>query len=96
MAGSDKRRGSQHDGEDASESHDFNIGRPNCSRDAPAANGVYAVWSTASGVRALEPGKTEPVALAPNGAFPNVVALPGGRALAAWENSGTIQMQALP
>jgi hypothetical protein len=63
---------------------------------AAAADGVYAIWSTPTGVRALLPGKKEPVALAPRGAFPNIVVLPNGHALAAWENDGKIQIQAVP
>jgi hypothetical protein len=58
-----------------------------------APKGVYAVWSTPTGVRSLVPGKKEPVAIAPRGAFPNVVALPDGRALAAWEDGGKVVIQ---
>jgi hypothetical protein len=60
---------------------------------AGAPEGVYAVWSTPAGIRALLPGKKESIALAPKGAFPNVAALPNDRALAAWEVDGAIQIQ---
>jgi hypothetical protein len=50
---------------------------------AAAPDGVYAVWSTPTGVRAL----------APKGRFPNIVALPNGHTLAAWEDDGKIQIQ---
>jgi hypothetical protein len=63
---------------------------------AAASDGVYAVWSTPTGVRALPPGKKDPIALAPKGAFPNIVALPNGRVLAAWENDGKIQIEPVP
>jgi hypothetical protein len=63
---------------------------------AAAPEGVYAVWSTPLGIRALLPRKKESIALAPKGTFPNIVALPNGRALAAWENDGKIQIQPVP
>ncbi|MCU1258921.1 MAG: exo-alpha-sialidase [Bryobacterales bacterium] len=63
---------------------------------AAAANGVYAIWSTPTGVRALQPGNKEPIALAPKGAFPNIVTLRNGSALAAWEDDGKIQIQPVP
>jgi hypothetical protein len=63
---------------------------------AAAANGVYAIWSTPDGMRALLPGKKESIALAPKGAFPNIIALRNGSALAAWEDDGTIQIRPVP
>jgi hypothetical protein len=63
---------------------------------AAAPDGVYAVWSTPTGVRALLPGKKESIALAPRGKFPNIVALPNGHTLAAWEDEGKIQIQPVP
>ena len=63
---------------------------------AAAAHGVYAIWSTPAGVRALLPGKKESIVLAPKGAFPNITALPNGDALAAWENDGKIQIRPVP
>jgi len=58
--------------------------------------GVYAVWSSVTGVQALAPGKKEPVVLGPKGTFPNVVALANGHALVAWEDEGVIRVQELP
>jgi hypothetical protein len=60
---------------------------------AAASNGVYVIWSTPTGIRALLPGTKEPVTLASKGTFPNIVALPKGHALAAWEDDGTIRIQ---
>jgi BNR repeat-like domain len=63
---------------------------------AAAARGVYAIWSTLAGIRALLPGRKEPIAIAPKGTFPAITALRNGHALAAWEDNGTIQIQAVP
>ncbi|MGD1095696.1 MAG: sialidase family protein [Bryobacteraceae bacterium] len=60
---------------------------------AAAPEGVYAVWSTPAGIRALLPGKKESISLSPKGTFPNIVALSTGHALAAWEDAGGIQIQ---
>jgi len=62
---------------------------------AAAANGVYAVWTAPDGLRAALPGKP-PVLLAAKGTFPNVVGLPDGSALAAWEADGKIETRRLP
>ncbi len=58
--------------------------------------GVYAIWSTPTAVQALLPGKTEPIAIGPKGSFPNIVALPNGHALAAWEEEGKIVVHPIP
>jgi hypothetical protein len=63
---------------------------------AATSAGAYAVWSTPTGVRAILPGKQSPITLAPKGAFPAIVALANGRALAAWEDDGKIQIQPVP
>ena len=63
---------------------------------AAASKGVYAVWSSQAGLKALLPGRSAPVAVAPRGAFPSVVGLPDGRALAAWEEDGKIVVHPLP
>ncbi len=60
---------------------------------AMGKDGVYAIWTGAQGVRARVPGKPEPLQLAPEGAFPGLVSLPGGKVLAAWEAKGTIVIQ---
>ncbi len=62
---------------------------------APAAEGVYAVWSSPGGLMAAAPGGKTPVVLAPKGTFPSVVGLADGRALAAWEAEGKIATQLL-
>jgi hypothetical protein len=63
---------------------------------AAGKSGLYAVWSTPSGVKALAPGEKEPLTLAPAGAFPNVIGLPSGGALAAWEAEGSIVIEQVP
>lgn len=63
---------------------------------ATTANGVYMVWTAPDGLKAALPGGKPPVLLAPKGTFPNVVGLPGGHALAAWEADGKIEIQRLP
>ena len=62
---------------------------------APAANGVYAVWTAPEGVVAMLPDK-ERLQLAPIGSFPIVISVGGGHALAAWETDGRIQIVRLP
>lgn len=61
---------------------------------AAGPGGVYAVWSSGEAVHAQMPGKP-PVTLAARGAFPQVVAVPGGAVLAAWESKGEIVVQPL-
>lgn len=63
---------------------------------AAARQGVYAVWSSPAGIQALSPGRNKAVTLAPEGAFPAVVTLSNGSALAAWERDGRIAIQAVP
>ncbi len=63
---------------------------------AAASEGVYAIWSTGGGIKALLPaksGKREPISIAEKGAFPSIIAFSDGRALAAWEQDGKIQVQ---
>jgi BNR repeat-like domain len=60
---------------------------------AGGANGAYAIWTAKDGVRAIVPGRSGSTLLAPEGGFPSIVALPGGRALAAWEQDGKIVVQ---
>ncbi|MBI1792400.1 MAG: hypothetical protein HYR60_33170, partial [Acidobacteria bacterium] len=62
---------------------------------AASAAGAYVVWSSSNGVRARVPGKSEPVLLSSEGAFAQVVAVPGGPVLAAWESKGQIEIQTL-
>lgn len=60
------------------------------------ASGVYAIWSSASGIQAMLPGKSEPVEIAPKGSFANIVALRGSGAIAAWEDDGQITIRRIP
>jgi hypothetical protein len=55
---------------------------------------VAAVWVKDSQLHAWIDGKAE--VLAPQAAFPNLVALPGGGFLAAWEENGAIETRRLP
>jgi hypothetical protein len=59
-------------------------------------DGVYVAWSSPKGILARVPGKTEPVTLDGEGAFVQLIALPGGPILAAWERKGIIQFHTLP
>jgi hypothetical protein len=58
-------------------------------------DGVYAIWTSASSVHALTPRSAQPIALA-DGAFPQLIAVPNGPVLAAWEHQGRIVIQPLP
>jgi len=62
---------------------------------ALAAQGpkVFALWSTATGIQAQIAG--QPRTLSTSGAYPTVVALPDGTALAAWEESNAITIRRL-
>jgi len=59
------------------------------------AQGVYAIWSTSSGIRALVPGHRGSLSISSKGSFPSIVALPTGGALAVWEEEGKINVQAV-
>jgi hypothetical protein len=63
---------------------------------AGSARGIYAIWSGAGGIQALVPGKLSPITVAAKGSFPSIAALPDGRAVAAWEAEGAIQVQIVP
>ena len=54
---------------------------------------TYAAWTRAGAVESWVGGKTEVLGTA--GAFPVLVALPDGGALAAWEENGVIRMRRL-
>lgn len=60
------------------------------------ANGIYAIWSSTTGVQAMVPGKAEPIGIAPKGSFPTIAALSGGGAFAAWEDAGQIVTRRIP
>lgn len=55
---------------------------------------TYVAWVNDSKVEIWTDGKIEP--LADTGAFPALTSLPGGGVLAAWEESGGIQIRRLP
>jgi len=57
--------------------------------------GGYAVWMDGKAVVALVPGSSKPERLSEDGAFPAIVALLGGGALAAWEENGGIAIRRL-
>jgi hypothetical protein len=57
--------------------------------------GVYAVWSANGAIHARMPGQAQPVELAAQGGFPQVITLPDGSALAAWEDHGRIELKKL-
>ena len=60
---------------------------------ATGPGGVYVVWNSGSAVHALSPSEPKPIVLAKQGAFPQLVAVPGGPVLAAWEDKGRIMIQ---
>ena len=64
---------------------------------AIAANGegVFVAWSGADGVMAKVPGSADARRLDAEGGFPQLIALPGGTVLAAWERKGEIEFQRL-
>ncbi len=63
---------------------------------SPAKNGVYAIWTTPAGIVVRGPGDAKARPVGAKGSFPSVAALPGGGALAAWENDGRITIQSVP
>jgi hypothetical protein len=56
-----------------------------------APKGIYVAWTAEHGLEILKPGAAKPVQLNPAGAFVNLVTLPDGALLAAWELNGAIQ-----
>jgi hypothetical protein len=63
---------------------------------AADSRGVYAIWSTGAGLQAWLPGAKQAAPLGTKGSFPNIVALPEGQALAAWEDDGRIVIRRVP
>jgi hypothetical protein len=63
---------------------------------AVTAQGTYAMWTGNDGLEILLPGTSDIETIPGPGAFPSVVGLPDGSALAAWEEDGTIRLQKLP
>ena len=62
---------------------------------AANADGIFLAWTGSDGVLAKVPGHPDPVHLDPDGAFPQLVVLPRGQVLAAWEHKGEIESQLL-
>jgi len=75
---------------------EISLGKGNDVAIAAGATGVYALWATPEGIVAAPPGQHAVIALAPKGAFPSIVGLPGGQALGAWEADGHIVIKHLP
>jgi hypothetical protein len=63
---------------------------------AAGQKGAYVVWSGPHGIEMHAPDSNASVALANEGAYPNVVTMPDGSVLAAWETKGSIHVERLP
>jgi hypothetical protein len=51
------------------------------------------VWNSGGALHAQAPGNPQPIVVADQGAFPQLIAVPGGPVLAAWEDKGRIMIQ---
>ena len=58
---------------------------------ARGATGTYVAWTQDGGIRAKTPTSTGPLALAQEGGFVNLLRLPNGGVLAAWETKDSIE-----
>ena len=54
------------------------------------------MWSDANGIELHEPGSKAPARVSNEGGFPNLIGLPDGSMLAAWEQNGSIHLERLP
>lgn len=63
---------------------------------AASKDGVYVAWSSPTGVQVHVPGKAEPMTLDSEGGFVQLISVPNGPVVAAWERKGTIQFHTLP
>lgn len=59
---------------------------------ALSGKGVYLTWQSAKGIEALTPESKTPTTLDADGTFPQLLKLPDGHILAAWERKGTLQL----
>ena len=62
----------------------------------PALAAGIAAWSDGLAIKALIPGKPEPITLDDHGAFVQLLPMGDAAALAAWESDGAIEVTALP
>ena len=60
---------------------------------AAGPDGVYTIWVSGPAIRALGPRMAEPVTVAAQGEAPQLIAVPGGPILAAWDSQGRIFIQ---
>ncbi len=58
--------------------------------------GTFVAWSGPDGVQARMPGQDQPVTLDHEGGFVQLMAIPHGPVIAAWERKGTLQFHTLP
>ena len=61
---------------------------------ALAGDRIYVICTNGAAIEYWTGGKV--AVLSKAGAFPSLTALPNGRILAAWEESGVLQIQLLP
>jgi hypothetical protein len=62
---------------------------------AMSKRGSYVAWTQEAEVQVLLPKATAPTMLGPAGGFVNLLALPGGGVLAAWEANGSVETKRL-
>jgi hypothetical protein len=58
--------------------------------------GPDVIWTGPSGIELWESGATKPTTLSTTGAFPTLLTMPDGSALAAWEDHGSIEIARVP
>jgi photosystem II stability/assembly factor-like uncharacterized protein len=64
---------------------------------AVTPRGTYVAWTgSTGGVKALVPGRPQPIELAAEGGYAQLLVLPAGKVLAAWENKGSLSVEVLP
>ena len=63
---------------------------------ALGAKGAYVAWVTGKNLIIHLPGAEKVTNISNDGAYPDLVALPDGAVLAAWEERGTIRVERLP
>lgn len=63
---------------------------------AISGSGTYIAWTSALAVHALVPGKSEPIVLSAEGAYPQLIPIQKGKVLAAWESKGALSLELLP